>query len=187
MEGTAIDSGLQQVIYQAALLEFLDVGIDRLRLDRIAKRAGVDPSLITHVWGDHRVLFLEAAIDYALANFVMPDTGNLRDDLLAVAVTLAEVPHKGWFRRMLAVGGDADLSEVRTDYWAVRANDLAPVFQRAADRGELREAIDPVDAIRMFTTACLCDVLFTGGYMRPGYVTQLVDIFVHGVTRPEHA
>lgn len=141
--------------------------------------------MITGTWGDHRVLFLEAAVDYAREHFVVPDTGSLRDDLLGVAAALAQVPHRSWFRRMLAVGGDADLSDVRADYWAIRAHDLAPVFERAADRGELREGIDPVEAIRMFTTACLYDALFAGAEMRPEYIAGLVDIFLHGVTRPQ--
>ena len=106
---------------------------------------------------------------------VVPDNGNLRDDLLGVAAALVRVPHPRWFARALAVGGDADLSEIRLDYWRVRADDVAVVFRRAADRGELRADVDPVDAIQMFVGAVLQDPIFTGSPVRPEYVAQLVD------------
>ena len=83
-------------------------------------------------------------------------------------------------RRALAVGGDADLSEIRLDYWRVRADDVAVVFGAPPDRGELRADVDPVDAIQMFVGAVLRDPIFTGSPVRPQYVAQLVDVFVRG-------
>lgn len=161
----------------------LERGLDDLTTESIAARAGVECAVITGHWGDRRVLFLEAAIEYARENFVVPDNGNLRDDLLGVAAALVRVPHPRWFARALAVGGDADLSEIRLDYWRVRADDVAVVFRRAADRGELRDDVDPVDAIQMFVGAVLQDPIFTGSPVRPEYVAQLVDVFVRGVGR----
>lgn len=158
-------------------------GIDMLTADAIAARAGVHSALIAEHWGDRRVLFLEAAIAYARENFVVPDTGSLRDDLLGVARACIEVPQPGWFSRILAVGEDADLSEIRLDYWRIRADDVAVVFRRAAERGELRDDVDPVDAIQMFVGAVLQDLIFTGSPVRPEYVEQLVGVFVRGVAR----
>lgn len=157
-------------------------GIDELTTGAIAARAGVDADLIRRHWGDRRVLFLEAAITYARENFVVPDTGNLADDLFAVARGCIEVPQPGWLSRILAVGGDADLSEIRLDYWRVRADETAVVFRRAAERGELRSDVDPDDAVRMFVSAVLHEPIFTGTPVRPDYVAQLVGIFVRGVT-----
>lgn len=131
-----MDSGTRAVVLRAALEEMLESGLDDLTTESIAARAGVECVVITGHWGDRRVLFLEAAIEYARENFVVPDNGNLRDDLLGVAAALVRVPHPRWFARALAVGGDADLSEIRLDYWRVRADDVAVVFRRAADRGD---------------------------------------------------
>ena len=178
-----MDSGTRAVVLRAALEEMLESGLDDLTTESIAARAGVECAVITGQWGDRRVLFLEAAIKYARENFVVPDNGNLRDDLLGVAAALVRVPHPRWFARALAVGGDADLSEIRLDYWRVRADDVAVVFRRAADRGELRDDVDPVDAIQMFVGAVLQDPIFTGSPVRPEYVAQLVDVFVRGVGR----
>lgn len=178
-----MDSGTRAVILRAALEEMLDSGIDELTTAAIAARAGVDSAVITEHWGDRRVLVLEAAIEYARENFVVPDTGNLRDDLLGAAAACVNTPHPRWFTRALAVGPDADLSEIRLDYWRVRADDVAVVFRRAAERGELRGDVDPVDAVQMFVGAVLQEPIFTGSPVRPDYVDQLVGIFVRGASR----
>jgi hypothetical protein len=65
----------------------------------------------------------------------------------------------------------------------VRFNDFAPVLQRAAERGELRKGIDPMEAVRMFFSAYLFDVIFADTPVRPEYAAQMLDIFIHGITR----
>jgi len=84
---------------------------------------------------------------------------------------------------MLPASRDADLSEVRSDFWQVRFNDFLPVLQRAAERGELREGVDASEAIRMFFAAYLFDLIFSGTPVRPEYAAQMLDIFFHGITR----
>ena len=171
----------QRVLHQAAMDELLCRGIDGMTAEHIAERAGVDPSVIVEVWGDWRTLFLDAALTDARKRFPPPDTGSLRGDLVACTTGLAKVPERGWFRRMLATNQDVDFSEIRDDYWTVRAHDFAPIFQRGIERGEVRDDIDPVEACRMFTTACLYDVIFTGNPVRDDYTAALIDIFIRGV------
>ncbi len=173
----------RQRILQAALDEVIAKGIDGLSEQGIAARAGIDPRIIFQTWGDWRALFMEAALTDARQKFPAPDTGSLRGDLLEVVERLCTVPERGWFRRMLATNQDIDLSEIRADYWTVRAQDFAPIFQRAAERGEVRDDVDPLDTIRMFTSACLYDVIFLGGPIRRDYATQLVDVFIRGTRR----
>ena len=175
----------RSTIQFAALEELMAKGIDGLTTEGIAARAGVHPSVIIETWGGWRPLFLEAAISESRSRFPTPDTGNLRDDLLAVAAGVANVPEAGWFRRMLAPGHAADLSEIRADYWTVRAQDFAPIFQRADERGELIDDIDPVETIRMFFSACLHDVIFADTAIRSQYTARLVDLVLRGVTRTD--
>ena len=51
------------------------------------------------------------------------------------------------------------------------------------DRGELREGIDPVAATEMFAAATSFDVLFADRPIRPDFVEQVLDVFLHGVSR----
>jgi len=171
----------QHVLHQAAMDELLLRGIDGMSAEHIAGRAGVDPSVIAEVWGDWRTLFLDAALADARRRFPPPDTGSLRGDLVEYATRLGKTPERGWFRRMLATNQDVDFSEIRDDYWTIRAHDFAPIFQRGIQRGEVRADIDPVEANRMFTTACLYDVIFTGKPVREDYAAALIDIFIRGI------
>ena len=65
----------------------------------------------------------------------------------------------------------------------MRFNDFLPVLQRAAERGELREGVDALEAIRMFFAAYLFDLTFSDTPVRADYATQMLDIFFHGITR----
>lgn len=177
----------RQAILDAALAELLARGIDDFTVEGVAKRAGVDPRVIIDRWHDRRILLVDAQFGRGRQGLVTPDTGTLRGDVLAVAAALADQAEsptwQAWFHRMLAAGRDADLLEIRSDFWEVRFNDFSPVLQRAAERGELREGVDPIEAIRMFFAAYLFDLTFSGTPVRPDYAAQMLDIFFHGITR----
>ena len=83
----------------------------------------------------------------------------------------------------VAAGGDADLSEVRSDFWRVRIDDLVTVLRRAGERGELHDGVDPYEAMRMFAGATLLDIIVADTPIRPDYIVQMLDIFVRGVSK----
>lgn len=177
----------RQAIVDAALAELIDKGIDDFRLEQVAELAGVRPAAIRRIWGDRRALLLDALISTASKFVPPPDTGDLRADLEAVLVSSAKVgdTNRGrrWLHRMLAASGDADLSEVRTDFWRVRHNEMVKILRRAESRGELREDVDVDEAIRVFSGAALLDIVVADTPMRPTYLIQLLDIFIRGISK----
>jgi AcrR family transcriptional regulator len=177
----------RQAIFDAALAEVVARGLDGFTVAGVAARAGVDPLVITQHWGDRRVLLLEAQLGGVAQRVPLPDTGSLRADLEALIGTSAELAKnprgRRWVHRLLAAGGDADLAEVRSDFWRVRIDGLVSVLHRAAERGELRDDVDPYDAMRMFAAASLFDIVVADAPMRPDYVTQMLDIFIRGVSK----
>ena len=80
----------RQAILDAALAELVARGIDEFTVEGVAKRAGVDPRVIIQMWGDRRVLLLDAQLSRAHLRVPTPDTGSLRGDALAVPASLAE-------------------------------------------------------------------------------------------------
>jgi len=56
-------------------------------------------------------------------------------------------------------------------------------FRRAAERGELRDGIDPRTATLMLAGAINVDVLFTDRPISAAYVEQALDIFLRGISR----
>ena len=117
----------------------------------------------------------------------IPDTGTLRGDVaLSVqsAVAMAATPEgRQQFRSMLPSDKDFDPTCVQRDFWDNRFAAWAVTFRRAAERGELRDGIDPLTATLMFAGAVNADVLFTDSPIGADYLEQVVDIFLRGISR----
>jgi PAS domain S-box-containing protein len=171
-------------VLDAVRAELVGSGIDRFSVDRVARRAGVDPGLIRRNWHDRRVLLIDAVLARTASSVLSHDTGSLYADLEAAAALAVDNSRtamgRALFRRLLP-GDDADLAEVSSDVWNARFRDAAQILQRAADRGQLRDGIDPEEAIRMFAAAINYEVIFTDSPVRPDVGDQVVDIFLHGV------
>nr|MCW1958626.1 TetR/AcrR family transcriptional regulator C-terminal ligand-binding domain-containing protein [Mycobacterium sp.] len=172
-------------VFEAVQAELRVTGLDRFSIDGVARRAGVDPGLIRRQWPDRRVLIMDVMLARTRSSKWNPDTGSLYSDLDAIAALAVENSQseagRALFRRVLPGGGDVDFAEIGADLWTARFRDAAKVLQRAADRGQLRDGVVPDEAIRMFAAAFYYDVVFNDSPVRPEYVDQVVDIFLHGV------
>ena len=177
----------RQAILDAALAEVVARGIDNFSVAAVARRAGVEVGLINEIWGDGRVLLLDAQLASASRQVPLPDTGSLVGDLQALSESQAELASttlgRRWVHRFLSADGDADLSEIRADFWRVRLEEMVRILQRAAERGELRDGIDLDDAMRMFLGATLYDIVVGDNAPRPDYLAQLLDHFIRGISK----
>lgn len=178
---------IREVVLKAAFDELVDRGIDRFTVDRVAKRAGVEPDVIIAIWGDRRILLMDAVLSSSESVIPIPDTGTLRGDLalaFEAAVTIASTREgRRQLYSMLPRGRDFDPTEVQRDFWDNRLIAWAVTFRRAQQRGELREGIDPMAATRMLAAAVNFDVLFADNPISAEYVEQVLDMFLHGVVR----
>ena len=178
---------IREVVLKAAFDELVDRGIDRFTVDRVAKRAGVEPDVIIAIWGDRRILLMDAVLSSSESVIPIPDTGTLRGDLALAfdaAVTIASTREgRRQLYSMLPRGRDFDPTEVQRDFWDNRLIAWAVTFRRAQQRGELREGIDPMAATRMLAAAVNFDVLFADNPISAEYVDQVLDMFLHGVVR----
>lgn len=176
-------------VLDAAVDEFRIRGVDGFSIEGVAERADVDPRVITGRWHDWRVLLMEAQLTRARARVPTPMNGDLRQDLLEYSEALADLAStpqgRRWFHRNLATGHDTDFSEVRSDFWDIRFRDVLPFLQQAAERGEIRPDIDLMDAIGMFSAAVYFDVTFYDHAVRPEYLSQVLDIFLHGILKQQ--
>lgn len=172
-------------IFGAVRTELLRSGIDGFSVDRVARRAGVEPDLIRQHWHDRRVLLIETLLARTRAPIWNPDTGSVYSDLEAVAAQAIDASQsetaRALFRRVMPGDDDVDLAEIRSDLWSARFRDAAQILHRAAKRSQLRDGVDPDAAIRMFAAAFYYDVIFTDSPVRPEYAAQVIDIFLHGI------
>lgn len=182
-----MNESVKDRIFEAAVAELVEIGLDDFSAERVGRRAGVDPAVIAEHWPDRRVLLMDTMISRAVESGPSQDGGSLRQDLqnaADAAVAVLKTPERRkWFHRLLPHGRDADLYDVRRDFWESRFCSATALLERAAGRGELRDDVDPALAHRMFAAALCFDVIFNDAPIQPDHATQVVDIFVRGISR----
>jgi AcrR family transcriptional regulator len=142
-------AALEQAILRAALDELAEAGYSGLTMDRVAKRAGTNKNAIYRRWPNRAALGLAAYRQLVVADQELPDTGELRGDVLALlrrANRHLSSPAGDILRSLLASAGDdpqllAQLREQTTDAGAAT---WLTVLGRAVARGEAApEALHP--------------------------------------------
>ena len=73
---------LEQAILRAALDELAETGYAGLTMDRVARRAGTNKNAIYRRWPNRAALGLAAYQELVVTDQELPDTGELRGDVL---------------------------------------------------------------------------------------------------------
>src|SRR4051812_36234857 len=76
-----VEGDREQEILDATLDVLVDVGSDRLTMDAVAAAARASKATLYRRWSSKAVLVIDALLSQKAPQSV-PDTGNLRDDLL---------------------------------------------------------------------------------------------------------
>jgi len=137
-------------ILSAALEVMCDVGYDRLTMDAVATRAKASKATLYRRWKTKADLVIEAIIA-TKGPTVIPDNGNLRDDLLEMFCGLGGMTD-GKSMNLLgslitAINRDEEFATAyRRDFVGPKIHASRTVYERAQLRGEIRDDID-VDLI----------------------------------------
>jgi AcrR family transcriptional regulator len=132
---------LVEAIHAAVMEELAEVGYPALSIERVAERARTGKASIYRRWPTRLELVLDA-IDHVMPRLDdVPDTGNVRDDLLLVLRRIAAVmgSRAGAAARACVDGTDDELANaVRERLLPPRKAMMLSILERAADRGEVR-------------------------------------------------
>ncbi|UXA14532.1 TetR/AcrR family transcriptional regulator C-terminal ligand-binding domain-containing protein [Mycobacterium sp. SMC-8] len=161
-------------------------GIDRFDVGAMAHRHGLDIAAIQQRWPDSDTLVLEALARRPGVEQSLPDTGSLRTDLFALAVGMAAMVTSDAGRRlhgghMIADSHVASV-EVRRSAWRSRADGLRVVFERAGQRGELRDGIDHFTALELLFAPINMRALYTGEPVDDAYCRTVADLVYRAVS-----
>jgi AcrR family transcriptional regulator len=186
--GRPRDEEITLRVHAAALAEVAERGANDANLASIARRAGIAKSTAYLRWPNLLDLLAEAVVevvDYGPA----PDTGRFRDDLLALAELVVQVsmvpPVLELHLQFMAMGDRAPAA-----YRRFQERDLPLgvtrgriVFERARQRGEIGEAVDPEVATSAFMGALLLHALISPAHAGPDDAARaaVVDLFVDGL------
>jgi len=125
-----------------------EVGYDRLTLDAVASRARAGKATLYRRWDDKCSLVIDALIRAKGAPpAVVPDTGSLRGDLLALACSegalTSEQPLSVLAGVITAIQRDARFArEFRTRFIGPMVDASKVAYERAKERGEISPDID---------------------------------------------
>lgn len=135
---------LENALLEAAYAELVEGGYAAFALDRVAERAQTSRPVLARRWATREELIL-AAIRHHTHPVPIPDTGSLRDDLIA-ALTWADqhrtqillplVGHLGGFIQQTG----RTLADLRQELIQDRLTADQVIIQRAIDRGEVDPA-----------------------------------------------
>ncbi|MEZ5097882.1 MAG: TetR/AcrR family transcriptional regulator [Nocardioides sp.] len=141
-----VEGEREQEILDAALAVLVEVGYDKLTMDAVAGQARASKATLYRRWSGKAALVVEAlAAQKQPADH--PDTGSLRGDLLAAfcgAHGLTTPESAAIFAATItALGHDEEFaSAFRREIVGPKIARSRAVFERARERGELRDGLD---------------------------------------------
>jgi AcrR family transcriptional regulator len=128
---------LEDALLRAAWDEVAAVGYAKFTMEGAAARAGTARSVLYRRWPS-RAAVVHAAMRHHLGSLddAVPDTGNLRTDVLSVLHRVRDN-----FREIgpeIAHGLMSEASDIPADVYEVTPRAITAILTRAAERGEVR-------------------------------------------------
>lgn len=176
--GRPLDATLDRQLLRATQDLLIEEGFERLTMDAVAKRCGASKATIYRRWPGKTALVVAAAAALFRAPEV-PDTGDLREDLLACG--RAYLQREGRAAQVLA----SVLSASRYDPALRDASRQAlgapyeglfeRVLSRAVDRGVVRRDLDVQTLAQVFPAIAYQQVAAQGRLVGEDDVLRVVD------------
>jgi AcrR family transcriptional regulator len=183
--GRPRDPRVEGVVLSATREILLERGFGRLTIAAVADAAGVGKGTIYLRWPDKESLVV-SALGEVWEPLVAPDTGTLRDDVLAVLRDAAGHMNGTPGSLLSSVVGEmprhAQLLDLYTSAvigpWS---EVIHTVFTRGVERGEMRPDIDHQLATDALMGPLVSVCIVRGQTVAPRQVDALAEIFLRGV------
>lgn len=174
----------------AALRLLRENGYARLTVDALAVSSGVSKATIYRWWPHKAAILMEAFLTSVEADIAFPDSGSLREDLVAQTGALTRVlrdPHLGAL--VVALLGEAqhddDLATAFADGWqSPRRAAGRDVVNRARTRGEIRDDADPDLVLDGVYGPVYLRLLFGHAPLDEQALRQIIDQVLDGLAPP---
>ena len=172
-------------MFQAAIAEITEVGLNRVTMDAIAHRAGTGKAALYRRWPNVRALLVDVTTEVMAAMQLPTDTssGSLRTDLVAIGSALAAFlnsPDGPILRELFAEASrdPALLAELDGRYRIPVEAQMAQLVEQAIRRGDIpRQHVDPL--VLMLVSATILNIWLIHG-RAPGVavIEHVVDAMV---------
>lgn len=176
--GRPVNAAIDEQLLRAAQDLLIEEGFERLTMDAVARRCGASKATIYRRWPSKTALVVAAAAVLFVAPDV-PDTGDLREDLLACG--RAYVHREGRTARVLAAvltaaQHDPELRDAsRKALGAPYSGLFDSVLTRAVNRGSVSPSIDVQILAEVFPAIAYQRVAARGLLLVDEDVVRVVD------------
>jgi|LNFM01.1.fsa_nt_gb AcrR family transcriptional regulator len=172
-------------VLDVALEALAEQGFHGFSVPAVAERAGLNKTSVYRRWPTKTAL-VSAALERALGHRAqLPDTGSLREDVLAFAqgaVAFVTSPvGRAVMRTLLADADHPEVRELAASMLREQTNGPRAIFRRAQARGELARDADVTMALTVVAGAIVHRTFIEHGALTPAFVTRLVTLVVDGL------
>jgi len=183
-----VEGDRERQILDAALEVLAEVGYDRLTMDAVAQRAKASKATLYRRWNSKATLVVDALASQK-ASPPVPDSGELRTDLLTAFCGMGGLTDHDTTQTfgavMTALSTDPEFAaEFRTRVLQPKAQLSRMLFQRAADRGEVRDDLD-LDLVAPALAGIVLHRIFVMGETPgPALIEHVIDQIILPAVRP---
>jgi AcrR family transcriptional regulator len=183
-----VEGDREQEILDAALEVLAEVGYDRLTMDAVAHRAKASKATLYRRWNSKATLVVDALARMKITPEA-PDTGDLRSDLVATFCGhggLDDHDTTSTFGAVVtAVSTDPEFAaEFRRQVVEPKSRVSRTVFERARDRGDLREDVDLDLVVPALAGIILHRVFVLGEQPEPALIERAIDQIILPAVTP---
>lgn len=133
-------------VFEATMELLEEGGISAVSFQRVAERAEVGRATLYRRWPEPNFLVADALAATAADRIRMRDTGSLRGDLNALLEQIGAFIDSKTGRAAIIAGlsgrEQPEFAKLASELWERRREDVALVFERAKQRGELESEAD---------------------------------------------
>jgi AcrR family transcriptional regulator len=184
-----VEGDREREILDAALEVLAEVGYDRLTMDAVAQRAKASKATLYRRWNSKATLVVDALASQK-ASPPVPDSGDLRTDLLTAFCGMGGLTDHDTTQTfgavMTALSTDPEFAaEFRTRVLKPKAQLSRMIYQRAVDRGEVRDDLD-LDLVAPALAGIVLHRLFVMGETPgPTLIEHVIDQIILPAVRPQ--
>jgi AcrR family transcriptional regulator len=184
-----VEGDREQEILDAALQVLAEVGYDRLTMDAVAQRAKASKATLYRRWNSKATLVVEG-LAREKGTPDVPDTGDLRSDLLAMFCGnggLTDHDATSTFGAVVtAVSTDPEFAaEFRKQVVEPKSRVSRLVFENAQKRGELRADVDVDLVAPALAGIVLHRVFLLGEQPEPELIERAIDQIILPAVTPQ--
>jgi AcrR family transcriptional regulator len=173
-------------VLRSTLEAVAELGPGALTVTEIARRSGVHATSIQRRWGALQNLVLDALLSYSQDQLPVPDTGNLRDDMVALARLITaylDTPLGAALAKAMAtVDDDCALASSRAQFWQARYEATRVIVDRAIERQELSAGTDRELVLELLVAPLHFRTLLIRQPFDEGRIERTVDALLRGLT-----